>query len=116
NKMRCGDLTAGVGLSVFDFGVNAGPGPSARMLQWASGMSGDDVDGVVGPRTIAAANRRAPAILIDTLAAMQTAHYRRLADFPTFCVGWLARTARRKAAALDEVSEPAPGGVPVSQE
>ena len=110
NKLRCGDLAPGVGLSVFDFGVNAGPGPSARMLQWASGLSGDDVDGVVGPHTIAAANRRAPAILIDTLAAMQAAHYRRLADFPTFGKGWLARTVRRRAAALDEVSEPAPAG------
>src|SRR6185437_13093294 len=38
NRMRCGDLPAGVGLSVFDFGVNAGPVPSARMLQWASGL------------------------------------------------------------------------------
>jgi len=118
NKLRCGDLAPGVGLSVFDFGVNAGPGTSARMLQWASGLSGDDVDGIVGPHTIAAANRRAPAILIDTLAAMQTAHYRRLPDFPTFGKGWLARTARRKAAALAaaDVDEPAPGGVPVSQE
>jgi len=112
NKMRCGDLPAGVGLSVFDFGVNAGPGPSARMLQWASGLSGDDVDGIVGPHTIAAANRRAPAILIDTLAAMQTAHYRRLADFPTFGKGWLARTVRRRVAALAaaDVDEPAPAG------
>jgi len=116
NRMRCGDLAAGVGLSVFDFGVNAGPAPSVKLLQWASGLSGDDVDGIVGPHTIAAANRRAPAILIDTLAAMQAAHYRRLADFPTFGKGWLARTARRRAAALDEVSEPAPGGIPVSQE
>jgi lysozyme family protein len=111
NKMRCGDLPAGVGLSVFDFGVNAGVGNSARMLQWASGLSGDDVDGIVGPHTIAAANRRAPAILIDTLAAMQAAHYRRLPDFPTFGAGWLARTVRRLTAALAEVSEPAPGHV-----
>jgi len=112
NRMRCGDLPAGVGLSVFDFGVNAGPVPSALMLQWASGLSGDDVDGVVGPRTIAAANRRAPAILIDTLAGMQAAHYRRLADFPTFGGGWLARTVRRRAAALAaaDVDEPAPAG------
>src|SRR6185437_13632357 len=118
NKMRCDALPSGVGLSVFDFGVNAGPGTSAQMLQWGAGLSGADVDGKIGPHTIAAVARRAPAVLIDALAAMQAAHYRRLSGFPTFGRGWLARTVRRRAAALAaaDFDEPAPGGVPVSQE
>jgi len=108
NKMRCDALPAGVGLSVFDFGVNAGPETSAQMLQWAVGLSGSDVDGAIGPHTIAAVARRAPAILIDTLAAMQAAHYRRLPGFPTFGAGWLARTERRRVAALAAADPIAP--------
>ncbi len=94
--VHAGDLPDGVDLSVFDMGVNAGTGTAVRQLQTILRVT---PDGVVGPITIAAAQRASAFVLIASLADHQAAYYRSLADFPTFGVGWLARVeARRKAA------------------
>jgi lysozyme family protein len=47
----------GVDFSVFDMGVNAGIWRSARLLQRALGFTGDEVDGSIGPATLAAAGQ-----------------------------------------------------------
>jgi lysozyme family protein len=100
NPLRADALPAGVDLSVFDFAVNAGIWRSARLLQRVLGFTADEVDGCIGPETLAAAASRSARLLVDNLAERQTAYYRGLADFPTFGRGWLARTEVRKAAAL----------------
>lgn len=63
---RCGELPAHMALAVFDAAVNGGA--PIRWLQHAVGAS---VDGVIGPRTIAAANacRDKPRAVRDMLAA-----------------------------------------------
>src|SRR6185437_12070982 len=48
NPIRGDSLPAGVDLSVFDFGVNAGIFGSVRLLQRALGFSGSAVDGCIG--------------------------------------------------------------------
>ena len=100
NPLRGDALPAGVDLSAFDFGVNAGIWRSARLLQRALGFTGDEVDGCVGPETLAVAAKADVRLLIDTLAMRQASYYRELPDFPTFGRGWLSRTEERKAAAL----------------
>jgi lysozyme family protein len=85
--MHCGELPAGVDLMVFDFGVNAGPGTSVKMLQRAVGVVDD---GSVGPRTLAAV--KAAAGLIDALVEARLAHYRSLSNFATYGNGWTSRT------------------------
>jgi lysozyme family protein len=100
NPLRADALPVGVDLSVFDMGVNAGIWRSARLLQAALGFTGDEVDGCVGPETLAAVTKCNPRSLVDDLAARQAAYYRGLADFPTFGTGWLNRTQARQLAAL----------------
>jgi len=100
NPLRADALPAGVDLSVFDMGVNAGIWRSARLLQRALGFTGEEVDGCVGPETLAAAAKCNARSLVDDLAERQAAYYRGLADFQTFGTGWLNRTEARRRAAL----------------
>jgi lysozyme family protein len=100
NPLRADDLPAGVDLSVFDMGVNAGIWRSARLLQRALDFTGNDVDGSIGPKTLAAAAHWNARSLIDDLAERQAEYYRGLVNFPVFGDGWLARTKARQSAAL----------------
>jgi lysozyme family protein len=100
NPLRADALPAGVDLSVFDMGVNAGIWRSARLLQRAIGFTGDEVDGCIGPETLAAAAKCDARSLVDDLAQRQAAFYRSLDDFDTFGEGWLNRTRARQRAAL----------------
>jgi len=105
NPLQGDALPKGVDLSVFDMGVNAGIWTSARLLQRALGFTGEDVDGSIGPETLAAAAKCEPRLLIDDLAERQAAYYRGLADFPTFGRGWLDRTKARRDAALAVIGD-----------
>jgi lysozyme family protein len=105
NPLRADALPAGVDLSVFDMGVNAGIWGSARLLQRAIGFTGEAVDGCVGPETLEAAAKCDPRTLVDDLAQRQDAYYRSLSDFPSFGTAWLARTERRRNAALAMIAE-----------
>lgn len=100
NPLRADALPPGVDLSVFDMGVNAGIWRSARLLQLALGFTGDEVDGSIGPETLAAVDRFNAQTLVNNLADRQAAYYRSLVDFPTFGTGWLNRTEARRDAAL----------------
>jgi lysozyme family protein len=100
NPLRADSLPPGVDLSVFDMGVNAGIWGSARLLQQALGFTGDEVDGSIGPETLAAAGRFDDRRLVNNLADRQAAYYRSLDDFPSFGTGWLNRTQARRDAAL----------------
>jgi lysozyme family protein len=111
NPLRADALPAGVDLSVFDMGVNAGIWGSARLLQRALGFTGEEVDGCVGPETLGAAAKCDARTLVDDLAERQAAYYRSLSDFPTFGRGWLNRTAARRQAALAMIGDTAPQSV-----
>ena len=100
NPLRADALPPGVDLSVFDMGVNTGIWCSAKLLQQALGFTGDEVDGSIGPDTLAAADRFDARTLVNNLADRQVAYYRSLADFPTFGTGWLNRTEARRDAAV----------------
>jgi len=104
NPLRADALPAGVDLSVFDFGVNAGTWRSGRLLQRALGFTGDAVDGCIGPETLSAAGKADARTLIESLSSRQADYYRSLAEFPIFGQGWLNRTEARREAALAMVS------------
>ena len=108
NPLRADALPAGVDLSVFDMGVNAGIWGSARLLQRAIGFTGDEVDGCIGPETLGAAATCDPRSLVNDLAGRQAAYYRSLAEFPTFGAGWLNRTDARRRAALAMIADSEP--------
>ena len=98
HAMRGDLLPSGVGLMVFDFGVNAGPGTSARELQAIVGVA---VDGVIGPLTALATKGANRAALIGALHDAHEAHYRSLPDYVDFGTGWLARLKRCTALAIN---------------
>lgn len=96
NVLRCEDVPLGVDLMMFHFGVNAGTGASARVLQ---ALVGCTADGIMGRQTVIAACRTDAAKLIDDLAAAQLEHYRTLDKFPTFGPGWINRVNRAQEVA-----------------
>ena len=96
-KMSCGLLPAGVDLMVFDSGVNIGPGRAIEQLQDALVV---DVDGLLGPMTLAAAAKANAHDLIADMGLIEQHYYRSLSRFPIFGKGWLARVDRRTVAAL----------------
>lgn len=97
NTMRCDDLPRGVDLVVFDFGVNAGPGTSVKMLQRAAGA---EPDGAVGDLTLRAVRSSDTRALIDALVAKRLEFYRSLDTFVTFGKGWVNRTEDVRKRAL----------------
>ena len=94
------NLPSGIDVMVFDEGVNAGPARSERMLQEAAGLTGDDIDGVIGPQTLAAVAAVPATDLVTRLTGIQRAYYRSLDTFDEFGEGWMARIDRRMTLAL----------------
>ena len=95
NPLRCDDLPAGLSLSVFDFGVNAGPRRSAMMLQRLLAEKDErvEVDGAIGPITLQAVRMRTSRVLIEQFHDSKVSYYRSLESFPTFGKGWLNRAS-----------------------
>ena len=104
NRLRCDALPAGVDLMVFDFSVNTGCQTAARLLQRAAGLSGDEVDGCIGPFTLRHAAAMAPTAMLDALRSAQQTRYEATEGFAIFGRGWLARTERRFAAANEMIT------------
>lgn len=96
NTLCCDKLAAGVDLTVWDFGVNAGVSESALCLQRIVRVARD---GIIGPQTLAAAGTWVAAPLIRALIAAHDQYYRELDD-PRYMDGWLARQERLQTAAL----------------
>ena len=92
------NLSPGLDLMVFDFGVNHGPNSAVKMLQR---LVGARQDGAAGPDTVKRATCQGIVLRarIAALASAQQAFYASLKN-QTFGKGWAARTKRREAAAL----------------
>lgn len=89
NPLRADDLPKGVDLIVFDFGVNAGPGTAAKMLQK---IVGADPDGAIGPATLRCVALMKPRDIIDEMARRRIDYYKGLDDWDAFGNGWTNRT------------------------
>jgi len=86
-----------VATKVFDMAVNMGPATAHRLLQEALVFLGYpvDIDGIIGPQTIAAANKADPKRLLQVLRWRAAEHYYRIAvqrpQSRAFLIGWLRR-------------------------
>jgi lysozyme family protein len=99
--MSCDELPAGVDLQVFDFGVNAGPVRSIRLLQRCVHVK---EDGIIGPITLAAVRATDRQRLIRALSDARLEYYRSLSTWETFGRGWTRRTDEVREAALRMVA------------
>jgi len=97
NACECDKLPPGLSLMVFDLAVNSGPTRARRMLQQALGVT---VDGVLGPKTLDAAQRADTRYTIEQMRMLRERFYRSLSDFQHFGNGWLRRLAGVYAASL----------------
>ena len=100
DKVRGDDLPSGVDFLVFDFGVNAGVGRSAKMLQ---NLVNVPADGGIGPQTLRATQAvydENPEQLIVAYTDARAEYYQSLPHFPTFGRGWLRRTKESEDIAL----------------
>lgn len=94
DKVRGADLPPAVAILAFDAAVNQGPGRAGRWLQETAGMTGKDVDGVIGDQSVA---RIARAFAADERAFLRefqvrrALHYSSLSSFVTFGRGWFRR-------------------------
>lgn len=98
--MNCDALRAGMDLVVFDFGVNAGPSRASKMLQR---LLGTQVDGVIGPETIAAVEEQPIPTLIDRYSTARLRYYEQLPHFQSFGNGWKRRTELTRRAAINMI-------------
>lgn len=108
NAMHCDELPHGVDLCVFDLGINAGIHEAAKLLQRDVGTV---TDGVIGPKTIAAAHAKVAADIIRTFTEERLGFYQSLRQFDRFGRDWTKRTNDCHAAALKmamEAAAPAP--------
>lgn len=99
---RADRLPSGLALMHFDFAVNAGFRRAALTLQEVLEV---EADGVIGPKTLAAAVEKNSADTIRKYASSRKDFYERLAKRRPkdrkFLKGWLLRVDRIEAKALD---------------
>ena len=95
--LACDELPAGVDYAVFDYGVNSGIGRAAKVLQRLLALPDD---GIVGPRTLAAAACADAGRLIDAICDERLAFLQGLRTWSVFGNGWGRRVREVRAAAL----------------
>ena len=92
DKMKGDVLPSGLDLCVFDFGVNAGPGRSAKYLQT---MIGTVADGGIGPNTLKAVDayveEHGIEKAVENFQEARQGYYEKLSTFDTFGKGWTRR-------------------------
>lgn len=110
---RAGDLPPPLALMHFDTSVNMGLGIAARMLQQAVDA---DVDGEIGPVTLAAARAADPAAALQVYANLRRDRYRSLSGFARFGRGWLNRVdaTLKRSLALIPANHAAKGPRPMT--
>jgi len=101
DKVAGDELGDALGLAVFDFAVNAGPGRAAKLLQ---GIVGVDKDGQIGRATLQAVQaytmRKGIDTIIEAYCDARREYYRALPTFWHFGKGWNARVGRVEDACL----------------
>ena len=101
DRMKCDDVPAGLDLCLFDFGVNAGTGRSAKYLQR---MIGTVADGGIGRNTLRALGNYIEEVgtegAIKNFQSKRQEYYESLSTFETFGRGWTRRVDETTQAAL----------------
>lgn len=90
DAVRADEMPPAVRYVLFDAAVNSGVGQAARWLQRALKVADD---GVIGPKTLAAAQAADPQALKARLLAQRLRFMVGLANWPSFSRGWSRRIA-----------------------
>lgn len=88
--IRADDLPPGIRYTVFDAAVNSGPAQATKWLQRALGV---EADGVIGPKTLAAAYAQDARALRLRMLAQRLRFMSGLPNWPAFSRGWARRIA-----------------------
>lgn len=103
-RLKGDNLPSGLDLCVFDFGVNAGTGRSAKYLQ---SMIGTVADGGIGPNTLKCLEEYITKYGIEqtirNFQAERQSYYESLNTFETFGRGWTRRVDETTEAALNMI-------------
>jgi len=112
DAVKADQLPDGLDYAVFDYAVNSGPTRAAKHLQAVLGVH---QDGIIGPATLAAANRQPAVDVIKALCARRMTFLRSLKTWPTFGKGWERRVTgvRTEALAMSIAPDPIPAPRPV---
>ena len=104
DRIRADELPSGLDLCVFDFGVNAGTGRSAKYLQT---LIGTTADGGIGPNTLSKladyVDENGIENTIKNFQAERQSYYESLSTFETFGRGWTRRVEETTESALEMI-------------
>lgn len=103
DKVKGDQLPSGIDYSVFDFAVNSGSARAAKYLQAVLGVT---QDGIIGPKTLSAANSANATFVIERLCDDRLAFLKRLKTWPTFGKGWGRRVEEVRSEAKAMVDAP----------
>jgi len=98
DKIKGDELPSGVDYVVFDAAVNSGAGRAAKWLQACVGV---EVDGGIGPKTLAAVSAFDANQLIEDYAKRRLSFLMDLKHWDTFGKGWSRRIAEVQKTGLD---------------
>lgn len=85
-------LPAGVDYTVYDYGVNSGPGRAGKVLRKVVGLS--TATSSVTQEVVDAVKKRDPNAVIEAVNSERKNFLQGLSTCPYFCKGWLPRVAR----------------------
>jgi lysozyme family protein len=104
DEIQGDELPAGIDLGLFDFAVNAGPGRAIKLFQAVLNVT---QDGLIGPRTLQAAQKGRTSFIISALCSVRIDYQRRLSSWRIFGRGWAKRVRDVERASLAMVKPPA---------
>ena len=96
-KIKADNLPTGLDYCVFDCAVNSGPSQAVKFIQIALNIT---ADGIIGPLTIAAAEQRDTAELIEQFCEERLHFMQSLSTWDTFGKGWQRRVEEVKDLAV----------------
>jgi len=86
--LRCDEYDPRVAFQVFDANVNGG-----NVVRWMQSAAGAAVDGLMGPRTVAAVKATEPRGFIMRFLALRLQYMTVCRDWRAFSAGWAHRIA-----------------------
>ena len=106
--IRGADLPAGVDLAVFDFAVNSGVHRASVILQQCAGLTGEDVDGIIGDETLWFVSQADSADLVAAICDQRMRFLQSLGTWPDFGDGWTRRVDGVRQTAAGMCVQPSP--------
>jgi lysozyme family protein len=102
DRVKGDNLSSGLDLCIFDFGVNAGTGRAAKFIQKMIGVT---ADGGIGPQTLRALGIYEEEVggvaeVIKEYQIKRQEYYESLSTFKTFGRGWTRRVNETTQSAL----------------